>query len=263
MASAPVVAATAVGAYVGWKVLDSRYGALTRSFGRGVQRRSRRLSCAVCLARCTACASLQISSDLTYLPRFARALRELEQLRKDGSNTARLFLRTVAKQPKNEAIVFENRVLTFQQLDEQSNRVAQWALAQGFKFDDCVALFMENRPEYVVWWMGFTKIGVRIALINTNLRYGLATLVPCRTPVADIASTRVVPAVASPPPTQRQGLPALHQHCQRPLADHRHRAGRRGLRGRGRAPKSQRPHWLLRYAASPRASWLRVPAGGR
>jgi len=69
--------------------------------------------------------------------------------------------------------------MTFQQLDEQSNRVAQWALAQGFKFDDCVALFMENRPEYIVWWMGFTKIGVRIALINTNLRYGPAKLASC------------------------------------------------------------------------------------
>jgi len=32
MASAPVVAATAVGAYVGWKVLDSRYG-ITLSLG--------------------------------------------------------------------------------------------------------------------------------------------------------------------------------------------------------------------------------------
>ena len=41
---------------------------------------------------------------------------------------------------------------------------------QGLKFDDCIALLMENRPEYIIWWLGLTKIGVRIALINTNLR---------------------------------------------------------------------------------------------
>ena len=41
-----------------------------------------------------------------------------------------------------------------------------------FKFQpgDCVALFMENRPEYVGLWLGCTKIGIVPALINTNLQ---------------------------------------------------------------------------------------------
>lgn len=28
---------------------------------------------------------------------------------------------------------------------------------------------MENRPEYVITWLGLTKVGVEIALINYNL----------------------------------------------------------------------------------------------
>lgn len=35
---------------------------------------------------------------------------------------------------------------------------------------DCIALMMENRPEYVGIWYGLSKLGVTTALINTNLR---------------------------------------------------------------------------------------------
>lgn len=35
---------------------------------------------------------------------------------------------------------------------------------------DAIALMMENRPEYVCFWLGLSKLGVITALINTNLR---------------------------------------------------------------------------------------------
>ena len=40
----------------------------------------------------------------------------------------------------------------------------------NLKRGDCIALMMENRPEYVGIWYGMSKIGVTTALINTNLR---------------------------------------------------------------------------------------------
>jgi acyl-CoA synthetase (AMP-forming)/AMP-acid ligase II len=39
------------------------------------------------------------------------------------------------------------------------------------KKGDCVALFMENKPEYVGVWLGLSKLGVVTALINTNLKH--------------------------------------------------------------------------------------------
>lgn len=33
-----------------------------------------------------------------------------------------------------------------------------------------VGLFMENRPEFVATWLGLSKIGVIVPLINTNQR---------------------------------------------------------------------------------------------
>jgi len=47
--------------------------------------------------------------------------------------------------------------------------VAHFFLRAGFKHGDCVALFMENRLEYVGLWLGCAKLGLVPALINHNL----------------------------------------------------------------------------------------------
>lgn len=47
--------------------------------------------------------------------------------------------------------------------------VANWALQEGIKQGDVVGLIMDNRPEFVITWLGICKIGGVTALINTNL----------------------------------------------------------------------------------------------
>ena len=59
---------------------------------------------------------------------------------------------------------------TFRDLEEYSNRVANFFVREGYRPGDCIALQMHNRPEYVGLWLGCAKIGVVPALINTNLR---------------------------------------------------------------------------------------------
>ena len=49
-------------------------------------------------------------------------------------------------------------------------RYGHWALAQGLKRGDCVALLMENRPDFLCCWLGLFKAGLSVALINTNQR---------------------------------------------------------------------------------------------
>lgn len=78
--------------------------------------------------------------------------------------------KSVSKYGKREAMIFEGITYSFEDLDELANQIAHFALAQGLKAGDTVALFMENRPEYFVVWMGLAKVGVRTALINFNLR---------------------------------------------------------------------------------------------
>ncbi|KAF2899944.1 hypothetical protein ILUMI_06243, partial [Ignelater luminosus] len=53
--------------------------------------------------------------------------------------------------------------------DEFANKVAKYFKSKGFQKGDCVALLLENRPEYPCIWIGLAKIGVVTSLINTNL----------------------------------------------------------------------------------------------
>lgn len=64
----------------------------------------------------------------------------------------------------------DERKLTFQEMEEFSNKVGTYFLGKGFRSGDCVALFMETRPEYVGLWLGLSKIGIITALINSNQR---------------------------------------------------------------------------------------------
>ncbi len=81
-----------------------------------------------------------------------------------------LFQETAAKYPNKVAIYFEDRTLTFKEMDQLSNRIANHFLALGLQRGDCVSMFMENSLEYLPVFMGLSKIGVVAALINHNLR---------------------------------------------------------------------------------------------
>ncbi|MEM0984992.1 MAG: long-chain-acyl-CoA synthetase [Pseudomonadota bacterium] len=76
---------------------------------------------------------------------------------------------SVDKHGANVAFRFEGKILTYNEFEAIANRVANWALSQGLTAGDVVALYMENRPEYVATWFGLSKIGVVTALINHNL----------------------------------------------------------------------------------------------
>uniref|UniRef100_A0A7N6F9M0 Very long-chain fatty acid transport protein n=1 Tax=Anabas testudineus TaxID=64144 RepID=A0A7N6F9M0_ANATE len=100
---------------------------------------------------------------------------------REKNTIPRVFAETVRRHGDKTALIFEGtgERWTFRQLDEYSNRVANFLLDRGFKDGDVVALFMENRSQYVGLWLGMAKIGVEAALINFNLR--LEALVHCVT----------------------------------------------------------------------------------
>ena len=81
-----------------------------------------------------------------------------------------LFVRTVAKHKDKVAILYEEEIWTFQDLENYSNAVANYFRNEGYTYGDTVAIVLENSPEYVGLWLGMAKIGVCAALINTNLR---------------------------------------------------------------------------------------------
>jgi fatty-acyl-CoA synthase len=111
---------------------------------------------------------------LPHLPRFA-------SYRPDGGHNVGEILEDRAEEFADRPFVlYEDRRLTYAEHNAAANRVAHWAREQGLRRGDSVALLMENRPEYLAIWMGLAKLGVKAALINTNLtgktlRHALAT----------------------------------------------------------------------------------------
>jgi len=97
----------------------------------------------------------------------------IRKLRFDGSDSAAGLVEQQAQRaPDAPAIRFEGRVLSYGELDAAASRVAHWARSQGIAQGDVVALFLENRPEYLILWLGLAKIGAAAALLNTHLRGG-------------------------------------------------------------------------------------------
>jgi fatty-acyl-CoA synthase len=85
------------------------------------------------------------------------------------------FEEAVDKFPDNIAIDDGQRTLTYRDLDAMANRFGHWAKNRGLRRSDTIALMMTNRIEYLAAWIGFSKVGIATALINTNLNgQGLA-----------------------------------------------------------------------------------------
>ena len=67
------------------------------------------------------------------------------------------------------ALLSDRECFSFRSLSQRANRYARWAQRQGLGKGDVVCLLMPNRPEYMAVWLGITRIGAAVALINTNL----------------------------------------------------------------------------------------------
>jgi long-chain acyl-CoA synthetase len=68
---------------------------------------------------------------------------------------------------KREAIRFENRVYTYQELDEEANRVAGGLASLGIGKSDRVAMMLPNIPEFVFSFFGIQKLGAIAVPFNT------------------------------------------------------------------------------------------------
>ena len=73
------------------------------------------------------------------------------------------------RQPSRPALLSEGGSFTYWELAARINRYARWARGLGIGSGRTVALLMPNRPDYLACWLGISKIGGTVALINTKL----------------------------------------------------------------------------------------------
>ncbi len=79
-----------------------------------------------------------------------------------------LIERNAERHGSRAAILFEDRVITWAELNGWANRIAQFFQAQGLAKGDAIAVCLENRPELLAVVAGAAKIGVACAMLNTS-----------------------------------------------------------------------------------------------
>jgi fatty-acyl-CoA synthase len=101
-------------------------------------------------------------------------VRALEATAPITANPARILPRVIEELAETRgdapALLSAHERLTYRGLDERTNRYARWALAQNLGKGEAVCLIMPNRPEYLAIWLGISKVGGVVSLINTHLR---------------------------------------------------------------------------------------------
>ena len=111
-----------------------------------------------------------LKREYNYLRGALRTLKMTTPIAKTPTRVFPFVMEELAaKYGDKEALLSDKESYTYKQLDARANQYARWALAQGIKKGDAVCLFMLNRPEYFIFWLGLTRMGAVVALINTNL----------------------------------------------------------------------------------------------
>jgi fatty-acyl-CoA synthase len=100
-------------------------------------------------------------------------LRAIERTAPIGADPSRLLADVVQawadKAAERPALESDGTTLSYGALAKRINQYARWARANGVGVGDTVALLMPNCPEYLAIWLGITKAGGVVALLNTQL----------------------------------------------------------------------------------------------
>ena len=112
----------------------------------------------------------RVRADVTCL---RGALRTLKLTTPIAKNPTRVFpqviLELADKYGEAPALLSDRERLSYRELAARSNRYARWALTQNLGKGDTLCLMMPGRPEFVAAWIGITRVGGVVALINTHL----------------------------------------------------------------------------------------------
>jgi len=101
---------------------------------------------------------------------WIRALERTSAIERSPRVTLPLVIERVAERSGSApALVSREATLSFEGLTGLARRYSRWALTNGLGAGDVVCLLMGNCAEYLAVWLGLTRVGVTVALVNTGL----------------------------------------------------------------------------------------------
>jgi long-chain acyl-CoA synthetase len=72
--------------------------------------------------------------------------------------------------PDHEAIIFEDRRITYRELNSAVDMVAYYLRDVGIHENDKVALYCENRPEWIMLYYGIIRLGAAVVCVSSAYR---------------------------------------------------------------------------------------------
>lgn len=130
------------------------------------------------------------------------ALERTAHIEQHPLRTFPVVIQSLAEQRgEAPALISLTGTLTYSQLSASANRIARWGISRGLSKGHVVCLLMPNQPEYLAIWIGLSRIGVTVALLNTQL-FGsaLAHCISIAAPRITITHSSLENALASAQP---------------------------------------------------------------
>jgi fatty-acyl-CoA synthase len=122
---------------------------------------------------------------------WLRALDLTARIERDPRRTLPVVVDELSAQfGEAPALLSDRATLSFKALAARMNAVARWTIAQNLD-GKTVCLLLPNQPDYLAIWLGITRAGGRVALLNTNLRG--AALAHC---IRIVQSQRIIVSAA-------------------------------------------------------------------
>lgn len=81
------------------------------------------------------------------------------------------------KYPDNEFLVWKDKRLSYSEVEVESTKLAKAFLAMGIGKGDRIAIWISNRPEFVITWLAAARIGAILVAMNTRYKVAEATYV--------------------------------------------------------------------------------------
>merc|ERR1719171_1111670 len=77
-----------------------------------------------------------------------------------------IWLEAVAKHGEKTAVIFENKRSSFLDMERCATQMAWYLLEKGITTGDTVSLYMQNKTEFICWWLAITRLGAKVGLLN-------------------------------------------------------------------------------------------------
>lgn len=72
--------------------------------------------------------------------------------------------------PEKVALVYQNQRMTYWEINEQSDALAQWLVEYGIQPGDRILILLDNSPEYVISYYAILTSGAVAVPVNTDIK---------------------------------------------------------------------------------------------